>query len=76
MQNTWVYQKIQYKRTSGFLTHVFLEPDEDQLKEALNQIVEAANKDGWTVTALTCLPHERVAGTVTGVTLVATLSKP
>lgn len=56
------------------------EPDEDQLKEALNEITESANNGGWTITALTYLPHDRMVGQfgplTSGVTIVATLSKP
>lgn len=76
MQNTWVYQKVEYRSEGGLLGPYLMEPDEEQLKEALDQIVEAANKGGWTITALTHLPHERVSGLAYGVTLVATLSKP
>ncbi len=76
MQNTWVYQKVEYRTTGGLFGLNLMEPDEEQLKEALGQIVEAANEGGWTITALTHLPHERIAGMAYGVTLVATMSKP
>lgn len=76
MQYSWISQKVEYRANGGLFDPFLMEPDEEQLKEALDQVVEAANKDGRTITALTCLPHERVSGIGYAVTLVAVLSKP
>lgn len=80
MLNRWVSKKVEYIDKSGFLQHERAEPHEEQLRAALDEIVASANLAGCTITALTYLPHEKMMGgsgsIVSGVTIVATLSKP
>lgn len=80
MQNTWVYKRIEYVKSGGFLAHIGTDPNEEQLRMALDEIVASANNGGWTVSALMYLPHERTQATmgplISGVTIVATLSRP
>lgn len=80
MQNRWIYKKVEYKDDSGFFEFKKAVPDEEQLRSAMDDIVASANLGGWTITALTYLPHEKFMGGsgsfLAGVTIVATLSKP
>lgn len=79
MQNKWIRKKVNYKKVNGPFTYDCFEPNDEELAAAMNEITKEADKEGWTVTALVSLPHERFhAGGVVmqyGITLVATLSK-